>query len=84
MFLLVVRKVDLTKRYGNLRMGVEDIKNHKWFATTDWIAIYQKKVEAPFVPKCKGPGDASNFDDYEEEPLNISSSVKCAQEFADF
>nr|AQT03466.1 cAMP-dependent protein kinase A catalytic subunit [Perinereis aibuhitensis] len=77
-------QVDLTKRYGNLKNGVNDIKNHKWFSTTDWIAIYQKKVEAPFIPKCKGPGDYSNFDDYEEEPLRISSTEKCAKEFADF
>ena len=80
-------QVDLTKRYGNLKNGVDDIKTHKWFATTDWIAIYQRKVEPPFIPKTKGPGlflelfsplvltpsllrsgDASNFDDYEEEP----------------
>lgn len=77
-------QVDLTKRFGNLKNGVNDIKNHKWFSTTDWIAIYQKKVEAPFIPKCKGPGDTSNFDDYEEEPLRISSSEKCSKEFADF
>lgn len=38
-------QVDLTKRFGNLRNGVNDIKGHKWFATTDWIAIYQKKVK---------------------------------------
>lgn len=37
-------QVDLTKRFGNLKNGVNDIKNHKWFATTDWIAIYQRKV----------------------------------------
>lgn len=42
------------------------------------------QVEAPFIPKCKGPGDPSNFDDYEEEPLRISTSEKCAKEFADF
>ncbi|WAR24075.1 KAPC1-like protein [Mya arenaria] len=77
-------QVDLTKRFGNLKNGVNDIKNHKWFSTTDWIAIYQKKVEAPFIPKCKGPGDTSNFDDYEEEPLRISSTEKCSKEFADF
>lgn len=50
-------QVDLTKRYGNLKNGVNDIKNHKWFSATDWIAIYQKKVDAPFVPSCKGPGE---------------------------
>merc|ERR1711934_730651 len=77
-------QVDLTKRYGNLKNGVNDIKNHKWFATTDWIAIYQKRIEAHFIPKCKGAGDTSNFDDYEEEPLRISSTEKCAKEFADF
>ncbi|CAB4063307.1 PKA [Lepeophtheirus salmonis] len=69
-------QVDLTKRYGNLKNGVSDIKNHKWYSSTDWIAIYQKKVEAPFLPKCKGAGDTSNFDDYEEEALRISSAEK--------
>lgn len=38
-------QVDLTKRYGNLKNGVNDIKNHKWFGTTDWITIFQKKVK---------------------------------------
>jgi len=77
-------QVDLTKRYGNLKNGVNDIKTHKWFATTDWIAIFERRVEAPFIPKCKGPGDTSNFDNYEEEALRISSAEKCAKEFADF
>ncbi|CAO4363624.1 unnamed protein product [Caenorhabditis nigoni] len=77
-------QVDLTKRYGNLKNGVADIKNHKWFGSTDWIAIYQRKIEAPFLPKCRGPGDASNFDDYEEEPLRISGTEKCSKEFAEF
>jgi hypothetical protein len=39
----------LTKRYGNLKNGVNDIKNHKWYASTDWIAIYQKKVKAAAI-----------------------------------
>ncbi|XP_076306966.1 cAMP-dependent protein kinase catalytic subunit alpha-like isoform X4 [Tachypleus tridentatus] len=77
-------QVDLTKRFGNLKNGVNDIKNHKWFTTLDWIAMYQKKVEAPFLPKCKGPGDTSNFDEYEEETLHISATEKCVKEFANF
>lgn len=40
--------------------------------------------EAPFIPKCKHEGDTSNFDDYEEEPLRISSTEKCSKEFSDF
>ncbi|XP_060716536.1 cAMP-dependent protein kinase catalytic subunit alpha isoform X2 [Tachysurus vachellii] len=77
-------QVDLTKRYGNLKNGVNDIKGHKWFSTTDWISIYQKRVEAPFIPKCRGPGDTSNFDDYEEEEIRVSLTEKCSKEFADF
>lgn len=37
-------QVDLTKRFGNLKNGVNDIKNNRWFSSTDWIAIYQKRV----------------------------------------
>lgn len=77
-------QVDLTKRYGNLKNGVDDIKTHKWFSTTDWIAIYQKKIEPPFVPKTKGPGDPSNFDEYEEEPLRIATTEKFTKEFEEF
>lgn len=43
-------QVDLTKRYGNLKNGVNDIKGHKWFATTDWIAIYERKARVPRAP----------------------------------
>eukprot|EP00111_Clytia_hemisphaerica_P017028 TCONS_00050473-protein len=77
-------QVDLTKRYGNLKNGVADIKNCKWFSSTNWLHIYNRKLEAPFIPPCRGPGDPSNFDDYEEEALRISSTEKCAKEFADF
>ncbi|KAI2517730.1 PRKACB isoform 16 [Pan troglodytes] len=77
-------QVDLTKRFGNLKNGVSDIKTHKWFATTDWIAIYQRKVEAPFIPKFRGSGDTSNFDDYEEEDIRVSITEKCAKEFGEF
>ena len=48
------------------------------------VHLFAFQVEAPFIPKCRGPGDPSNFDDYEEEALRISSTEKCAKEFADF
>ncbi|VDM45181.1 unnamed protein product [Toxocara canis] len=76
-------QVDLTKRYGNLKNGVADIKNHKWFGSTDWIAIYQRKVTpASFsnkenqagrlfealYPRVNGPEDTRHFvEDVKEE-----------------
>jgi hypothetical protein len=27
-----------------------------------------QKIPSPFVPKVSGPGDASNFNDYTDEP----------------
>jgi protein kinase A len=37
-------QADLTKRLGNMKNGVADIKNHRWFQSTDWVAVHQKKV----------------------------------------
>jgi len=75
-------RVEVTKRFGV--NDVNDIKSHAWFSTTDWIAIYQQKAEAPLIPKVKSPGDTSQFDTYEEEPLEISETEKYEECFADF
>jgi len=37
-------QIDLSKRYGNLKNGVNDIKKHRWFSGIDWIAILQQQV----------------------------------------
>ncbi|CAI2737211.1 unnamed protein product [Dicrocoelium dendriticum] len=77
-------QTDLTKRFGNLKDGVNDIKCHNWFASVNWVAIYRKELSSPYIPPCQGPGDASNFDEYEEEPIKITNTNYCAKEFADF
>jgi protein kinase A len=70
-------QIDLTKRYGNLKNGVNDIKQHKWFSGVDWVALYERRVKAPFTLN-------EEFDRYEEEPIRISSFDKYTKEFADF
>ena len=30
---------DVTKRYGCLKAGANDIKNHRWFKTLDWFKL---------------------------------------------
>ncbi|KAG0365183.1 camp-dependent protein kinase catalytic subunit [Gamsiella multidivaricata] len=61
---------DLTKRYGNLRGGATDIKNHVWFEGINWDMVYSRQVEAPYRPTILGEGDSSNFDDYPEDAEN--------------
>eukprot|EP00971_Amphidinium_carterae_P323606 6430827-Amphidinium_carterae.1 len=36
---------DLGKRYGNLKNGVADIKNHKWFKDVHWEQLLEKKLQ---------------------------------------
>uniref|UniRef100_A0A7S2DXE4 cAMP-dependent protein kinase n=1 Tax=Alexandrium andersonii TaxID=327968 RepID=A0A7S2DXE4_9DINO len=70
-------QADLGKRYGNLKNGVEDIKQHKWFKDVDWEMLLLKKLEAPFKPNVKSDSDTSNFDDYpdsEERPPPVSAA----------
>jgi len=44
---------DLTKRYGNLKSGVNDIKNHRWFKNLDWKMLYDKKINPFYKPEVK-------------------------------
>eukprot|EP00812_Abedinium_dasypus_P001185 NODE_1142_length_1232_cov_325.703483.p1 GENE.NODE_1142_length_1232_cov_325.703483~~NODE_1142_length_1232_cov_325.703483.p1 ORF type:complete len:278 (+),score=91.45 NODE_1142_length_1232_cov_325.703483:3-836(+) len=57
---------DLGKRYGNLRNGAGDVKQHKWFKAIVWDQLIEKKLPAAFLPKVTSPTDTSNFDRYPE------------------
>ena len=52
---------DLSKRYGNLKRGVNDIKNHRFFRELDWSALVKYKLKAPYVPNVTSKGDCDNF-----------------------
>ncbi|XP_050672694.1 cAMP-dependent protein kinase catalytic subunit alpha-like [Leptidea sinapis] len=79
-----VLQQDMTKRYGNLKDGALDFKNHKWFRDIDWDGIVNNRVQPPFLPKIRSPGDTSNFDNYEEEKIKESPVCLYEEEFADF
>ena len=51
-------QVDLTRRFGNLKSGVKDIKEHRWFKDLDFIAVYEKSLPAPFIPRTDKIGRA--------------------------
>ena len=47
------------------RIGWDKIKSHPWFKKVNWSDL--KSHKPPFVPKLKNEGDATYFDDIEEE-----------------
>ncbi|CEO94837.1 unnamed protein product (mitochondrion) [Plasmodiophora brassicae] len=55
---------DRTKRYGCLKNGVDDIKEHRWFKGIDWDAALQRKLTPPFIPTAMSENDTTNFDKY--------------------
>lgn len=59
---------DLTKRYGNLKRGVMDIKGHRWFKHFDWNKCEKMDYQPNYVPKVKNDGDTSNYSDYPDSP----------------
>jgi protein kinase A len=41
---------DLSKRFGNMVGGVNDIKTHRLFSDIDWNELLQKKIKLNYVP----------------------------------
>jgi len=68
---------DLSKRYGNLKAGPDDIIKHKWFASIDWAKLTKYETPAPFKPPMKSDVDLSNYEnipDSVEVPPIVSGS----------
>lgn len=77
-------QLDLSRRYGNLRNGANDIKDHKWFRQIEWLSLFNKNLEPPFVPKVENPADTSNFLSHPKPDLIISKEDTYASQFLDF
>ncbi|KAI8091288.1 kinase-like domain-containing protein [Gilbertella persicaria] len=61
-------KTKPSERFGNLKNGVNDIKNHPWFKSVDFDAILARKTTPPHIPHIKHEGDTHYFASYEELP----------------
>ena len=68
---LLIKRQD--KRLGNSK-GFEEIKSHPFFQGFDFDALFNKKMEAPFIPKLSGKLDVGNFDE-EFTSEEIATSV---------
>merc|ERR1712072_306140 len=64
---------DLSKRYGNLKAGPDDIIKSKWFSSYAWDKLTAKQVPAPYKPQMKNEQDVSNFEDIPDS--------KCHQQY---
>lgn len=71
--------MDVTKRYGNLKDGVNDIKNHKFFGNFDWKRLLEKSVIMPYIPAIRSSSDTSNFSQYPDSTTK-STPVKRADD----
>jgi len=54
---------DLSKRYGNLKDGSNDILRSKWMADVDWARLERHELPSPYKPAMKDENDVSNFED---------------------
>jgi len=59
---------DRTRRLGNMKNKVEDIKNHKFFKGIDWQALKEHRIKPPYIPLVEDDSDTSQFELYDEEP----------------
>ncbi|KAJ4493799.1 AGC/PKA protein kinase [Lentinula edodes] len=66
---LIVKLMDCdpSKRYGNMQHGAGDVFAHPWFREVDWPKLCSRDIIAPYLPKISGDGDASAFDNYDED-----------------
>lgn len=55
------------RRLGNMKHGIKDIINHKWFSGFQWDALASKTMRPPIVPQVRDALDTSNFDDFRHE-----------------
>ena len=63
-------KRKVSNRLG-YHFGIKELKTHPWFAKYDWKSLYNKTLEAPFIPKKE-----KNYDkDYCELIDKISNST---------
>jgi len=70
---------DLSKRYGNLKDGPDDILKHKWFSSLDWAKLEKLEIPAPYKPTMKDEHDVSNFEDIQDS-TELPPSVTASQD----
>ncbi|KAK8751349.1 hypothetical protein OTU49_014334, partial [Cherax quadricarinatus] len=56
----LMRQLICASEYRLGKNGINDFKNHPWFAGVDWQTL--RDSTAPYIPEVSSPTDTSNFD----------------------
>uniref|UniRef100_A0A171AUD1 Camp-dependent protein kinase catalytic subunit-like protein n=1 Tax=Triatoma infestans TaxID=30076 RepID=A0A171AUD1_TRIIF len=56
-----ILQVDLSRRYGNLKNGADDIKDHNFYNNVPWIMLLNREVKAPYIPVITKPDEYQSF-----------------------
>ena len=65
---------DPKKRYGCLKNGVSDIKNHRLYNDFQWDKLWECSMEAPFLPTVEEGEEITKY--FDEEKCNIKIKEK--------
>ncbi len=64
---------DTSRRYGNLKNGVDDIKNHPFFRSMNWDKLLKQEITADFIPKIKPDNELKYFDFYPDSDEKVET-----------
>ena len=81
--LLMLMAQNPTKRLGNLKGGVNDIKRHIWFKPINWRQLELQQLRPPIVPQLSNDSDISYFQDsgQQQQPIDVGGPANvCAVE----
>jgi len=73
-FLQALLQRDPDRRLGG-HSGGEEVKNHAFFQSLDWVALEERRVKPPFTPSLGGGADVRYFEkDFVGQPV-VNSEV---------
>jgi len=78
---------DLTKRYGCMKQGAQDIKKHKFFTRSpkfDFDALLNRSLKAPIEIVVAGDDDTANFDPYPDSATQAEVVANSGTAFEKF